>query len=252
MIGNLYEYDAMAKCEHELWWYRCLHDLTLHTIKKNTFTSSPRILDAGCGTGGLLLQLKNNGYADVSGFDLSAYAVAHTRESSGMDVKLLDITSLDNVYPENYFDIITCHDIVCLLQEGQDKIALAKLLSVVKPGGLLLMNFPALRAFNGTHDTAVGIQRRYSKKTIKEMTAGLAEIKELRYWPFLLSPAIFLTRLMQKIKTLFKRNSRPVSDVKMPAVLLNHIFYKLTSLENKNLAIKPWGSSLFLVLQKPA
>jgi SAM-dependent methyltransferase len=251
MIGNRYEYDAMAKCEQQMWWYRCLHDLTLRKIKKNSGVVNPRILDAGCGTGGLLLQLKEKGYPDVTGFDLSPDAVTYARESSGVDVQLIDINKLDSAYAKNSFDIITSHDIVCLLQEGQDKTALAQLLSVLKPGGLLLMNFPALKAFNGTHDIAVGIQRRYSAKAVEKLVGEMAEIREMTYWPFLLSPAIFFARTIQKVKFIFIKKEKMVSDVKMPPALLNHIFYKLTSLENKNIRMKPWGSSLFLVLQKP-
>jgi SAM-dependent methyltransferase len=250
MIGNQYEYDVMSKCEHDLWWYRSLHDLTLNTIKENTVTG-PKVLDAGCGTGGLLLQLKKNGYTNVAGFDLSPEAVDYARRTSGVDVQLLDITRLDDIYPADSFDIITSHDIVCLLPENQDKIAVDRLLHVLKPGGFLVMNFPALNIFSGTHDLAVGIKRRYSKKSIKALVNGQAQIKQLRYWPFFLSPVILCARMLQKIKLLFVRNDRTmISDVKMPPAFLNNIFYQLTKLENGAIKRKPWGSSLFVVIQK--
>lgn len=251
MIGNQYEYEAMAKCERGLWWYRCLHDLTLRKIKRNKTIANPRVLDAGCGTGGLLLYLKQHGYADIDGFDLSPDAVAYARAKTGMDIKLYDITAVDNAYPQNHFDIVINHDILCLLKEGQDKMVLLKLLAVLKPGGLLLMNFPALKAFKGTHDMVLDIQRRYSRKALEKMVGGSAVIKEITYWPFFLSPAIFITRAIQKTKYYFIKSDKLVSDVKMPPALLNRIFYKLTRMENMNIKRKPWGSSLFMVLQKP-
>lgn len=250
MIGNQYEYEAMAKCEQRLWWYRCLHDLTLSTIKENTPASHLRVLDAGCGTGGLLMRLKENGFADIAGFDLSPDAVAYARQNSGVNVQLLDITHLQDAYAANYFDIITSHDTVCLLQQGHDSKAIAELLSVLKPGGFLLMNFPALKAFSGTHDIAVGIQKRYSIKAVKKLMQGMGSIKHITYWPFVLSPGIFLLRTVQKVKLLLKKNNG-ISDVKMPPASLNHLLYTLTRLENRHLRIKPWGSSLFVVLQKP-
>lgn len=252
MIGNRYEYDAMAQCEQELWWYRCLHELTLRKIKDHTVVSNPRVLDAGCGTGGMLLQLKKSGYTNISGFDLSADAVSYARESSGVDVQTHDLTKLDAAYPPSSFDIVISNDTLVLLNEGEDKAVLERLLSFLKPGGLLLMNFAALNAFYGSHDVAVAIKRRYSKKTIKEMVIGTAAIKELTYWPFLLSPAIFLVRSMQRLKLFFSNNNSLVSDVKMPPAFLNRFFYQLTSFENRYIQKKPWGSSLFLVLQKPA
>jgi SAM-dependent methyltransferase len=250
MIGNQYEYDTMAKCEQDLWWYRSLHDLTLSVIKANT-VSNPKVLDAGCGTGGLLLQLKKNGYTNIAGFDFSSDAVNYARRTSGVDVQLLDITKAGNTYPPDSFDIVVSNDIVCLLEEGQDKVAVDGLLRILKPGGLLIMNLAALKIFSGTHDLAVDMQRRYSKKTIRAMVNSQGQIKQLQFWPFLLSPAIFGTRVLQKIKLLFiGRHRKMVSDVKMPPLFLNKIFYKVTKLENDGIRKKPWGSSLFVVVQK--
>jgi len=251
MIGNRYEYEVMAKCEKELWWYRCLHELTLKKIKTYTKIANPRILDAGCGTGELLLRLKENGYSNLAGFDFSPDAVEYAREKSGVAIQLLDITSLTGRLPGEAFDIITSHDIICFLKEGEDKIAMVNLLTLLKPGGLLLMNLPALRAFYGTHDVALAMQRRYSKKSIRRLVSDMAEIKEFIYWPFFLSPPIFLARTLQKIELLFKDKTKIVSDVKMPSTLVNDLFYGMTSFENRHIKTKPWGSSLFFVLQKP-
>lgn len=252
MIGKKHEYDAMAACEQQLWWYRCLHDFTLSRIKKNCAYSDPLILDAGCGTGGLLRTLKENGYSSIAGFDLSPDAVSYAKANSAVDVRMLDITGMAAAYPANNFDIVVSHDILCLLQPGQDQVGLSQLLAVVKPGGLLLLNFPALKAFNGTHDTAVGIQRRYSVKVLQQLVGNSANIKEITFWPFFLSPPIFLTRKLQKLKSIFNSSKKPiVSDVKMPPQWLNSFFYRLTSYENRKIPAKPWGSSIFLVLQKP-
>ncbi len=35
MIGKDYEYNAMANSERTLWWYRCLHALTLPANQGN-------------------------------------------------------------------------------------------------------------------------------------------------------------------------------------------------------------------------
>lgn len=252
MINNPYEYEAMAACEKNLWWYRCLHDLTINSVKKNSTVGNPRLLDAGCGTGGLLTQLKKNGYTNIQAFDLSTDAVGYARKVSGIDVQLLDLTKLDSVYTPASFDIVISHDTLCLLEERDARLTFIKLVAVLKPGGLLLMNFPALQAFNGTHDIAVGIKKRYSKQHIREMAAGLATIKKISYWPFLLSPLIFLTRGAQRIKlSLGGRRKEIVSDVKMPPAFFNRFCYQLTTFENKVFKAKPWGSSLFVILQKP-
>ncbi len=249
MIGKRYEYSAMALCEKDMWWYRCLHDLTLEAIKKGA-PENPAILDAGCGTGGLLLRLKENGYSSLSGFDLSSDAVEYARKNSGVPVQLQDISNLEQIYPEKSFDVVVSHDMVCLLEKGRDRAAIVQLLKVLKPGGLLLMNFPSLKAFNGNHDIAVGIQQRYSKKNIRQMLPTNVSVKQLNFWPFFLSPAIFLIRKLQKVKSKLFKGQELISDVQMPPLLLNNAFYRITRLESRSIKKKPWGSSLFLVLQK--
>jgi SAM-dependent methyltransferase len=249
MIGKKYEYEAMAECEQHLWWYRCLHDLTLKKIKENSNESAIRVLDAGCGTGGLLLYLKKNHFTDIEAFDLSPDAVAFASATSGIKVSLHDITKPPN-YPCNYFDIVISHDILCLLPAGEDEKALYHLLEVLKPGGILLMNLPALNAFRGTHDIAVGIKKRYSAKKLQKLLGEYATIIEAVYWPFLLSPPVFLMRSLQRLAIPFIHSKTVVSDVKMPSALLNDFFYRLTSVENRYIKNKPWGSSLMAVVQK--
>ena len=248
MIGKQYEYDAMAKCEKELWWYRCLHDLTLKTINQ-VAGKHATILDAGCGTGGMLSHLQSQGFTNLAGFDLSSDAIKYCNEKGFLNVQLLDILECDTAYSLNSFDVIISHDILCLLNKGDDKLAFGKLISLLKPGGVLVMNLPAGRFFKGTHDIAVGIQKRYSKKSIKDLAlAANVEIKE-HYWPAILSPLIFSVRLFQRGKLLFGRKKQYKSDVSLPPAILNNLFYKLTGIEN-SIGLTAWGSSIFVTVIK--
>ena len=251
MIGKKYEYDAMAACEQHLWWYRSLHALTFGSIKKHVTCVNPRLLDAGCGTGGLILFLQKKGFRCITGFDLSADAVAWSRQATSLPIDQADITLTANRYPAANFDVIVSHDILCLLPADAEKKALQQLLQVLKPGGFLLMNFPAGKAFRGTHDIAVGIQRRYSQKMVEQLVGDAAVIKNLIYWPFLLSPLIFAVRTVQRLTASSKNVNSIVSDVKMPPAFLNNIFGTITAVENRLLPSKPWGSSLFVIIQKP-
>jgi SAM-dependent methyltransferase len=248
MIGKQYEYDAMAKCEKELWWYRCLHDLTLRTIER-VVGKDATILDAGCGTGGMLIHLQSNGFTNLSGFDLSPRAIEHCLQKGCLNVRLLNILESDTVYSPGSFDVIISHDILCLLGEGDDKVAFSKLVSLLKPGGTLMMNLPAGKFFKGTHDIAVGIRKRYSKKAVRELTSNAnVEIKE-HYWPVILSPLIFSVRLFQRAKLLAGTKKDYRSDVRLPQPILNNLFYKLTSAE-KRIRFTPWGSSIFVTIRK--
>jgi SAM-dependent methyltransferase len=251
MIGKRHEYMAMALCESRMWWYSCLHKLTLQEIRKNFIGNNPRILDAGCGTGGLLSRLIENGFTQVYGFDLSPDAIEYAKRHNGINVLQLDITNFSAGFPGDLFDIVISHDILCLLNNADSSRALSQMLSVLKPGGVLLMNLPAFRAFNGTHDIAVAIKQRYSKKAVQKLVGVQAEIKKIIYWPFLLSPAIFIIRAMQRLQPGIVKKQTVTSDVKMPPLWLNKILYAITNFENNYFQKKPWGSSIFIVLRKP-
>jgi hypothetical protein len=62
---------------------------------------------------------------------------------------------------------------------------------VLNPGGLLILNLPALKAFRGFHDISVGIKVRFSKADTRRLQKeNLFDVVQEQYWPFLLSPAI--------------------------------------------------------------
>lgn len=250
MIGKQSEYDAMAKCEKELWWYKCLHEITLDKIEKLS-SKEAKVLDAGCGTGGMLNYLHANGFSNITGFDLSSDAIEHAKQNTSIQVELLNILECDKFYFKNSFDIIICNDILVLLEGNNDKLAFDKLISLLRPGGMLLMNFAAGKLFRGTHDVACEIVKRYSKNEIKKLLHGSeAQLVELKYWPFLLSPLILSVRLYQRLKLAVYKNREFESDVKLPPKIFNKIFYKITRFENKKIPVKPWGSSIFAVITK--
>jgi len=251
MIGKDYEYNAMANSERTLWWYRCLHSLTLRQIQAFSSSQQLSILDAGCGTGGLISFLQAAGYGNIEGFDLSPYAVEYANKTYGLQTKVLSILEAGAATTgAPAYDVIVSNDVLCLLQPGQDAEALGKLLALLRPGGILILNLPALRAGRGTHDVAVGITRRYTKEDMRTLAGDKARVRKMLYWPFFLSPVIFSVRWFQRMQLRFNKNMHIVSDVKNPPAFLNRFFYGLTSFENRLLSSKPWGSSLLTVLEK--
>jgi SAM-dependent methyltransferase len=65
----------MAEVEGAHWWYRTLHDLVGSTLERFHAAGDVRLLDAGCGTGGLIAALQARGYSHTFGFDISENGV---------------------------------------------------------------------------------------------------------------------------------------------------------------------------------
>jgi len=250
MLDRVEEYRYMAENERQHWWYQTLHDFTLKAILRVFDNKDLNILDAGCGTGGLLLYLRQHGYSELTGFDLSEVAVSYSKEH-GLDVSLLDISELLECYKGKQFDVIVSNDTLCYLNEIQQSLFFEHCSDLLKPGGLVITNLPALRSFAGIHDLAVGIMHRFSHEDISRMVdKRYFEIQSEVFWPFLLSPLVFGARFVQRLKLKAHLFNEIKSDVRMPAAWINHIFIAVCRFEAWAFRRKPFGSSLFLVLRK--
>jgi SAM-dependent methyltransferase len=251
MIDRRSEYLKMASVEDALWWYRSLHTLVLDTLSACRRPAESAILDAGCGTGGLMQSLLKRGYRNVKGFDLSTDAIEICLER-GLDVRKGDITEIDAVWRET-FDVVISNDVLCYLDEAQGRSTLLKVHAVLKPGGLFMGNLPAFNAFAGIHDISVGIRRRSSRAAFMEwVRPEQFESVSMLYWPFFLSPIVFAARLWQRIRIRFDRNLEIQSDIDLPPRLINQLLFRIVRVENAVFKKKPWGSSLFFVIRKRA
>ena len=248
MLGNQYEYDAMYQAEEKHWWYRTLHHQVIREIRKH-FTKDSLILDAGCGTGGLLLKLKDHGFENVEGFDLDSYAVELAKSKCVKAVQG-NLQKIDTLYEGKYDCIVSC-DTLYFLNEEEQKIVLAKMLSLIKDNGRIVINIPALEVFRGTHDICVNIKSRPSKKQFKNILPQNACFVRSVYWPFLVSPIIFFVRLLQRRKLKYSSNNEFTSDIKTPGYILNS-FLSIIGFLDSLLPLKPFGSSLFAVIRKIA
>ena len=106
-------------------------------------TDPGSIMDIGCGNAGLLYHARNEGW-DVRGMELLEYTANNIREDQGIDVIVADFLDYQN--PEG-----TLYDVVVLrhvLEHLPDSIlAMKQIGSLLKPGGLCLLEFPNTGSF---------------------------------------------------------------------------------------------------------
>lgn len=251
MIGRSEEYEKMFRLEQQLWWYRILHERVEQALQQQFGTRRDMaILDAGCGTGGLLDYLRQRGYTNLRGIDGSTDAVAFCRERD-LDVSLLNLNDLIEYAPEQTYDVIISNDVFCYFDDPHLTRLLTELAHRLKPNGILISNNNAFAVFYGQHDLAVGSTRRFVRADFERLLPlGGLQIRHSTYWSLALSPLILLIRQWQRLQLRvgLVRSDQPASDVYLPGKWVNETFYHLVRTEQKLLRRTPFGSSLFIVV----
>ena len=253
MIDNRSEYQRMFEVEQKLWWYQTLHGKVLKQITYHfkSFNPQLRILDAACGTGGLLAFLKQKGYLNTTGFDYSQHAIDFSLERN-LNVSFGDLKNVEAFRPDERFDVICCNDAMYFLDDPEIVRALKAFKKKLNPGGIILINIHAFEAFSGTHDIAVGSSRRFVFKDFFAYTqASGLKIQYKTYWPFALSLPIWLVRRWQRyqIRKGNMNHAGPDSDVSYPGDFINGILKATMRIEETIFNSAPFGSSLFMVLK---
>ncbi len=256
MIDKPGEHRRMFAVEEQLWWYRHLHNQVIERIQSRFGQRRDlAVFDAGCGTGGLLHRLQQQGYTNLRGVDGSEEGVACCRER-GLRVDQLNLNQLGTYTPADEpgatYDVVICNDVFCYFQDDELRILIAEMGRLLRPGGLLISNNNAFSVFKGEHDLAVGSLRRFVRADFDRLIprTGL-RIRSSNYWSLLLSPLILLVRQWQNLQLrLGWRSAGPhVSDVELPHPLVNRLLYQLVTTEHKLIATAPFGSSLFLEME---
>lgn len=107
-----------------------------------------RLLDVGCGEGAFGKSVRDKfPNCEVWGAEISP-AAANIASSRLHTVKQGDF--LATVFPQGYFDVITMND--SLEHMVDTHAALAKVRSLLKPGGALIVSFPNVRYYQNLRD----------------------------------------------------------------------------------------------------
>lgn len=103
-----------------------------------------KILDIGCGTGTFLYFLKELGYHNVIGLEISPQAVRVAKEELGIEVYNRDFSNHN--LPHESFDVIVG---TALMEHMINPLmAIKEAAKLLKPGGLIYLNTPDLKAMN--------------------------------------------------------------------------------------------------------
>ena len=100
-----------------------------------------RVLDAGCGTGRVAVELARRG-VDVVGVDLDADMLEAARaKAPGLDWRLADLATLDLADQPPFDVVVAAGNVMIFLEQGSEAAVVANLARHLAPEGLLVAGF---------------------------------------------------------------------------------------------------------------
>lgn len=182
---NESELDALIAHDEQHWWYRGRRRVLGEVLDRIALRPGSRLLDAGCGSGRELDELAARGR--VAGVDLSPVAVGAARARGHADVHCAPIERLP--FADETFDLVTCLDVI--EHTPDDRVALAELRRVTRPGGLLVVTVPAYPSLWSAHDVANRHFRRYRSASLRAAAteSGWTVLRDTHFNALLLPPA---------------------------------------------------------------
>jgi SAM-dependent methyltransferase len=194
-VSNPYQYDDLLVRGHDLYAntkYRILLD---HLAGRRGL----RVLNAGCGSGELSLQLAAAGHR-VCGIDPDPAYIGLARanaERARVANCSFAVSSIEDFDSGETFDCVVATDV--LEHIADDRAAFARLVSLLEPEGTLLLTVPAGQWLFGFHDESLGHYRRYSAAGLRRLLAPRCHVDALRYFGFSLIPVCLLySKLLRK------------------------------------------------------
>ena len=191
------DYAYLYELEENFWWFAGMRNITRALLDSNLAAArAGRVLDAGCGTGGMMAYLTR--YAakqNIVGIDYSETALRFCVQRQQQILARASIAELP--FSNSTFDLITNFDVLQHVPDGKDANAVAEFYRVLRPGGIAFIRVAAYQWMRSGHDDAIAVQKRYD---LNELTAHLRNagfvIRRATYANTLLFPVAAIKRLV--------------------------------------------------------
>ena len=248
-------YKQISKVELYHWWYKHLHSIIIDTLSREAkrLNISFSILDAGCGTGGLISKLQNKPYIEkILGSDPHPLSFKYSKDK-GILIKNYSIEKIYKI--KEKFDVVLCIDVL-YHKNVNPKKGINNLFKLLKPGGILILNVAAMPSLRRKHSEENMEGRRFTYNQLRSLIESEGfKINEIFYWNSLLTPFLWILikwqRFFAKDKLLNWRKSKG-HELKIASPTINNLLTRLLLFERRiqKLISFPFGSSLYVVAYK--
>jgi SAM-dependent methyltransferase len=236
-------YDLNAESH---FWFRWRGEALAQLLSalKVDVSAPARALDIGCGTGTLRDQLEAATALTIDGVDLSRDALSRARQGRGR----LFVYDIFEQRPEfiGVYDYVFLFDVLEHIDSTGPFVDCV--LRHLRPGGVLIVNVPAVRWLMSEYDTAAGHFRRYTPRTLRDEFSGRpVHIEAVRYWGGALVPLLIARKIMVRgradIGGIIRAGFRP------PHPFLNRALAAMARVETTLMPRPPLGTSLLAAVR---
>jgi SAM-dependent methyltransferase len=254
-------FEVLRDMQSRHFWYLGRHRFLLRALKIHlpgvrTGAEALSAIDLGGGCGGWIRYLQSHlpaVFGELALSDSSLHALELAGPVVGGAARFQ--TDLLRLGWGDRWDVAFLLDVLEHIPADAD--VLTQIREALKPGGLLFVTTPALKCFWSYNDEMAHHVRRYSKRDFARLagTTGL-QLLRARYFMFLLSPLLWLSRLRSPdLATMNKNEIFELAERthRVPAAPVNGLLRLIFSLETP-LGVRlpfPWGTSLLGVFRKP-
>jgi SAM-dependent methyltransferase len=256
-------YDILRDVQTRHFWSRGRQRFLLHSVRRfarelrRTGRKPLSAIDLGGGCGGWIRHLRLREpslFDEVALGDSGPTALEYARDVVGPEVDRYQVDLLDLPWTDRW-DVVFLLDVLEHIRE--DSQALRQIQKALRPGGYLFVTTPAFNCFWTYNDDVFHHLRRYVRRDFVQLAASCdLELAWSRYFMFLLSPLLLLSRLgSPKMADMSEESFREwaARTQSVPSSPLNFLLGQIFNLETPLGAWLPfpWGTSILGVFRKP-
>ena len=169
------------------------YDITTRWLRRSV-RPGQLLLNVGCGGGEYNVTARQLGLRVIACEPESeAFAVARAAAPEGVDVRSCGLLDLESP-PADY---LVMHDVLEHIED--DAAAVARVSTLLVPGGTAIISVPAYQWLFGKHDVELGHYRRYTRRNLRALFTRDFEIEATRYYGATLIPiALWFSRITKQ------------------------------------------------------